>query len=398
MADDTLTREKELVELGRDEAPGELPDLDRRHRAWAEIDLGALERNLAQVRDRLKPGTRILAVLKADAYGHGAILVARRLVALGVHMIGVGDSREALELCEAGIDAPLLVLGAIVPGEMEAVVRNDIATCIHSAQRARLLAEVAGALGRKARVHLKIDTGMGRLGVRPTVALALAREIHGDPRLILEGVCTHYGSAASPVPFHTADQLSTFVRLREEMRAEGITPDVVHASNSAALFSTLSEHFNMVRIGLALFGIDPGNLPRGQRPVDPVLSLRSQVVFLKDIPEGTPVGYNRTFVTRRPTRVAVIPMGYSDGLPYALSNRAHMLVRGAMAPVVGAISMDYTTIDVTDIPDVATGDEVTIIGRSGPLRITVEQLARTIGTIPYEIPARLGRRVRRVEA
>ena len=162
------------------------------------------------------------------------------------------------------------------------------------------------------------------------------------------------------------------------------------------MFSTLGEHFSMVRIGLALFGLNPGNLPLGERPVQPVLSLRSQVVFLKDLPEDEPVGYNRTHVTRRPTRVAVFPMGYSDGLPYALSNRSHVLVHGERAPIIGAISMDYTTIDVTDIPDVSVGDEVTIIGRSGKREITVEDLARTIGTIPYEITSRLGARVERV--
>ena len=167
----------------------------------------------------------------------------------------------------------------------------------------------------------------------------------------------------------------------------------MHASNSAAVFSTLSEHFTMVRVGLALFGINPGNLPLGTPPVDPVLALRTQVVFLKDVPEGSPVGYNRTFLTRRPSRVAVIPMGYSDGLPYALSNRADVLVRGERAPVVGSISMDYTTLDVTDIPGVSVGDDVTVIGASGRRRITVEALARTIGTIPYEITSRLGRRV-----
>ncbi len=372
-----------------------LPELDPRARAWAEIDLDALERNYRYVRGRLPATSGVMAVLKADAYGHGAVPVAKRLVELGVPMIGVGDSREALELREAGITAPLLILGAIVPGEMEAIVRHDVATCIHSADRARLLASVAAALGRRTRVHLKIDTGMGRLGVRPEVARSLAREIAGNPHLVLDGLCTHYGSASCPVPFHTLEQLSLFVRLIEELRAEGIQPPRIHASNSAALFSTLGEHFTMTRIGLALLGVNPGNLPMGASPVDPVLSLRTQVVFLKDLPEGSPVGYNRTYVTRRPTRIAVLPLGYSDGLPYALSNHANVLVHGEQALIIGAISMDYTTIDVTDIPDVAVGDEVVLIGSAGRRRITVEDLARTIGTIPYEITSRLGRRIGR---
>jgi len=373
-----------------------LAGLDRRARVWAEVDLGALGRNLEVLRARLPAAVKVLAVLKADAYGHGAVLCARRLEELGVAMVGVGDSREALELRRAGVRAPILVLGAIVPGEMADIVRHDIATCIHSSERASLLAEVAQALGRRARVHVKVDTGMGRLGVLPRVARGLATTIARDPRLELEGICTHYGSAASPVPFHTAEQLTSFVRLVEEVRADGIRPALVHASNSAAVFSTLGEHFNMVRVGLALFGVNPGNLPVGASPVEPVLSLRSQVAFLKDLPEGSPVGYNRTFATRRPTRIAVIPFGYSDGYPYALSNRAYVLVRGERAPVLGAVSMDYTTVDVTDIPGVHVGEEVTMVGTSGKRRITVEDLARRIGTIPYEITARLGRRVARV--
>ena len=372
-----------------------LPDLDGRARVWADIDLAALGHNFAHLKSRLPATTKVLAVLKADAYGHGAIGVARHLESLGVDMVGVGDSREALELKEAGIGTPLLILGAIVPGEMQAVVRNDIATVIHSTERAGLLAEVARALGVRARVHLKIDTGMGRLGVSPTIARTLARTIHANPNLALEGVCTHYGSAASPVPFHTSDQLTTFVRLLQEIRADGICPPLVHASNSAAVFSTLSDHFTMVRTGLALFGVDPGNLPVGASPLLPVLSLHSQVVFMKDVPEGTPVGYNRTFVTRRRTRLAIIAAGYSDGLPYALSNRSYVLIRGERAPIVGSVSMDYTTVDVSLIEETRVGDEVTIIGRNGKRTIRVEDLARTIGTIPYELPTRLGRRVSR---
>lgn len=374
-----------------------LPELDQRGRAWAEIDLGALTRNYEYlVRERLPSGTGVLAVLKADAYGHGAVPIARRLIELGVAMIGVGDSTEALELRRAGIEAPLLVLGAIVPGEMERLVLHDVATCIHSQQRAALLSDVARALGRPARVHLKVDTGMGRLGVLPAVARQLADRIAEDPHLVFEGLCTHYGSAASPVPFHTTEQISSFFQLVQDLRAADIAPPLLHASNSAAVFSTLSEHFNMVRVGLALFGVNPGNLPAGKPSVEPVLSLRSQVIFLKDLPAGSPVGYNRTFLTRDRTRLAVLPLGYSDGLPYALSNRAYVLVRGRQAPIVGAISMDYTTLDVSEIPGVRVGDEVTIIGKSGERRITVEDLARTIGTIPYEITARLGRRVGRI--
>jgi alanine racemase len=378
------------------EALAAMDGLDTRARVWAEIDLAALEQNFRHMLSRAPAGTKTLAVLKADAYGHGATICATKLAELGVSMIGVGDSREALELRAAGVEAPVLILGAIVEGEMRAVVENDVASCIHSAQRAKLLSVVAQALGKRARVHLKVDTGMGRLGVRPEIARELAGAIARDPWLELEGICTHYGSAASPVPFHTSEQVTSFVKLLQDVRADGVAAPLVHASNSAALFSTLSEHFTMIRVGLGLYGINPGNLPVGESPVKPVLSLRTQVVFLKDLPAGSPVGYNRTLVTKRPTRIAILPFGYSDGYPYALSNRAHVLVRGELVPVVGAVSMDYTTIDVTDVRDVQVGEEVTVIGSSGKRRIGVEDLARAIGTIPYEITARLGRRVARV--
>lgn len=384
------------IDAAATEETAAMEALDTRARVWAEIDLAALAHNHATITARLPAGTKTLAVLKADAYGHGAVICARKLVELGVSMIGVGDSREALELRAAGIEAPILILGAIVEGEMRQVVESGVASCIHSAQRAARLSQVARSLGRRARVHLKVDTGMGRLGVRPEIARELAGTIARDPWLELEGICTHYGSAASPVPFHTSEQVTSFVRLVEEIRADGVRPALVHASNSAAIFSTLSEHFSMVRIGLGLFGLNPGNLPVGESPLKPILSLRTQMVFLKDLPEGSPVGYNRTHVTKRQTRIAIIPFGYSDGYPYALSNRAYVLVRGERAPVVGAVSMDYTTIDVSDIRDAAVGDDVTIIGTCGKRRIGAEDLARVIGTIPYEITARLGRRVARV--
>src|SRR6185295_8034739 len=238
------------------DAASAMDGLDQRARVWAEIDLAALEHNYRHVTARVPASTQTLAVLKADAYGHGAVICAKKLVELGVSMIGVGDSREALELRAAGIDAPMLILGAIVEGEMRAVVENDVASCIHSAQRAKLLSNVARALGKRARVHLKVDTGMGRLGVRPKIARELAGAIARDPFLELEGVCTHYGSAASPVPSHTSEQVTLFVKLMQDIRSDGVAPPLVHASNSAALFSTLSEHFTMVRVGLGLFGLN----------------------------------------------------------------------------------------------------------------------------------------------
>lgn len=372
------------------------PASPRGVRAWAEIDLDAAAANVAALRRRLPAGTAVMAVLKADAYGHGAVPAARRLAAEGISMFGVGDSTEALELREAGVVAPILVLGAVVPGEAEKLVSYGIAAAIHSQQRIEVLARAAAAQGRVTDVHLKIDTGMGRLGALPEMAVPMARAIAAEPSLRLAGLCTHYASASSPVPFQTESQFDTFRRVLADLDAAGLRPPLVHAGSTAALLGPLREHFNMVRVGGGLFGIDPGNLEGSGVTLRPCLSLRTQVIFLKDFPARSPVGYHRTFETRRPSRIATLPIGYNDGYAWGLGNRAEALLRGRRVPVVGAVSMDYTTLDVTDVPGVATGDEVTLVGRDGDEEIRVEDVARLLRTIPYEFTCRLGKRVVRV--
>ncbi len=365
-------------------------------RAWAEVDLDAAAANVGALRARLPAATAVLAVLKADAYGHGAVAAARRLLREGVAMLGVGDSTEALELREAGIDAPLLVLGAILPGEVEKVVAFGVAACVHSAGRVELLARAAEAQGRVMDVHVKVDTGMGRLGASPAMALPIARAVAAEPALRLAGVATHYASASSPVPFQTESQFTAFRTVLAELREAGLLPPLVHASSTAALLGPLREHFTMVRLGGGVWGLDPGNLDDSGPTLRPCLSLRTQVLFMKDFPAGSPVGYHRTFETRRPSRIATLPIGYNDGYGWGLGGRAEVLVRGRRVPVVGAVSMDYTTVDVTDVPGVETGDEVTLIGRDGQEEIRVEDLARLLRTIPYEITCRLGKRIVRV--
>ncbi len=311
-------------------------------------------------------------------------------------MIGVGDSSEAIELREAGIVAPLLVLGAIVPGEVEKVVAYGVASSIHTLSRLELLADAAASQGRRASVHLKVDTGMGRLGATPPTALALARAIAGNPHLSFDGLCTHYASASSPVPFQTSSQFEVFRGILADLEREGLLPPLVHASSTAAVLGPLREHFGMVRIGGGLWGMDPGNMDGSGVTLKPCLALRTQVIFLKDFAAGSPVGYHRTYETPRPSRIATLPIGYNDGYGWGLGNRATALVRGRRVPVVGAVSMDYTTIDVTEVPGIEPGDVVTLVGRDGDEEVRVEDLARLLRTIPYEITCRLGKRVVRV--
>lgn len=366
------------------------------HRVWAEIDLAALRRNLARMRSGVGPGGQVLAVVKADAYGHGAVPVARALEGEpGLWGFGVGDSQEALELRAAGIAAPVLVLGTIIQDEVPQVVSHDVRVAIHSLDRIVSLESEAERQGRRVKVHLMVDTGMGRLGALPARAVELARRIAHSPWLELEGLATHPSSSRPGHPF-LAVQHQRLMDLLATLKNEALDPPLVHFSNTAGLLGRVGDQLPLVRPGISLYGIVPPELAEEVGGLEPVLSLHTQVVYLKDVPAETPIGYNGTHVTARPTRIATLPIGYADGLQYRLSNRGRCLVRGTLAPIVGAISMDYTTIDVGHIPDVTVGDVVTFVGRDGEHEITVAELASLVGTIPYEIPCTLGRRVAKV--
>lgn len=364
-------------------------------RVWADIDLDALARNLEWLGRKVGGTRRVLLVVKADAYGHGAVAVARFVCSrVPVAGFGVGDSGEALELREAGIDAPILVLGAIVDGEMPRVVAHDIAVTVHSFDRIRRLEAEARRQGRRCRVHVMVDTGMGRLGPFPEKALELARAVHRSERLVLEGIATHFSSSHRPRDPFTDEQIRRFEQFRRDLAAAGIGGVVAHAANSGAVLERGRAGFDLVRVGAAAYGL---TVRSGEASdLQPVLQLKTQVIYLKDVPAGTPVSYERRYVTPRRTRIATLPIGYDDGLRYALSNRFDVLVKGRRAPIVGAVSMDYTMIDVGHIPGVRAGDVVTVLGRDGEEEVRVPDMAEAIGTVPYEITCALGRRVRRV--
>jgi len=365
-----------------------------RPRAWAEIDLGAFAENVRVVRGHA-PAGNLLCVLKADGYGHGAVRLARVARDAGVAALGVGDSTEALELRHAGIQAPVLVLGALVPSEIPLVVASGITPVVHSMGRLMELEEEARRQDRVLPVHLKVDTGLGRLGMQPRKVAEAARAVAGSPHLRLEGLMSHLaGTAGDPRNLAQAAKLSQWL---VELTDQGLIPSMIHLRSTSGLGDP-GLHVSgetMVRAGAALYGF----VPRGATPfsgIRPVLSLHTQVVFLKDVAEGTDVGYGGTFRTRRATRLGILPLGYDDGMPPGLANSGEVLVRGQRAPIVGAISMDYTTIDITEIPGVHVGDEVMVIGSQGEDRISVEEVARRAGAIPYAVLCGLGRRVVRV--
>jgi alanine racemase len=374
-----------------------------RPRTWAEIDLAALEHNLSAVRRVAGEGRELILVVKADAYGHGAAAIASHAARLGVGRFGVGTVDEALELQSLGLRAkgvPVrsLVLGTVVDAEVPAAVRHGIELGVHTLDRCRQLAEMARANAQPARVHLNVDTGMGRLGVLPERALELLAFIAAEPGLELVGLMTHLAACSLDQREAGRRQLQRFDRVVQSARAAGHHPACVHVGNSAAVFGGLRPLHDAIRPGIAAYGLlDPKAIdPRwGSPELVPVLSLKSQVVFFKDLPAGSPIGYDGTYVLARPSRVGTLPLGYHDGVPWRVSGRGYVLIDGRRAPILGRISMDYTTVDLTDLPGVRIGDEAVIIGRSGDQRLSALDLAQWAGTIPYEVTCSVGRRVQR---
>ncbi|MEM7309325.1 MAG: alanine racemase [Planctomycetota bacterium] len=364
-------------------------------RVWADIDLDALGHNLGVIRRAVGPAPALLLVVKADAYGHGAVAVAHHALRSGAQALGVGTSAEALELRRAGIRARILVLGTIVAEEVGSCVRHGIEIGLHATDRARALEEAGRVAERVVRVHLNVDTGMGRLGVLPRRAADVLRVVQRSPHVELAGVMTHLAAVDEHDP-SPEEQLRRFERVLASARGEGLIPASawVHAANSLGIFRGAGSAYDAVRPGLAAFGVGT-DLPTA-RALQPVLSWRTQVVFLKDLPAGSRVGYGGAWTASRDTRVATLPVGYNDGLAWSLGNRAEVLVRGRRAPLIGRVSMDYATVDVTDVPGVAVGDTVTLLGRDAGERIRVEELAERAGTIPHEITCRVGQRVGRV--
>jgi len=365
------------------------------YRVKAEIDLDALQHNLRVIRSRAGPGVRVMLVVKADAYGHGARAIANHALRCGIESLGVGTSAEALELRADGVLAPILVLGTIIDDEARDCLRNRVQIALHSSDRRAHIQALARELGVRAQVHLNVDTGMGRLGVLPSRALDLLREIRSSSSLELCGTMTHVSAAEGALADSTREQARSFENVLHSARAERLLRGSIHMANSAALFTSLRPLYDTVRPGISAYGILNPDLP-GSGELKPVLSLRSQIVFLKDVPAGTPIGYSSTWRAERATRIATLPVGNHAGVPWRLSNSGEVIVRGRRAPIVGRVTMDYITVDVGHIPGVSVGDTATLIGSDGHETITVEEVAEKAGTIAYEITCSVGRRVQRL--
>jgi Alr-MurF fusion protein len=367
---------------------------------WVEIDLSAIGNNTRRLKSLIGPHVRLLATLKADAYGHGALKVARTVLHNGAIMLGVATVSEATPLRKAGINAPILVFGYVPPWQMREAVRLNLTITIYALESAFALSRAALALGQTVKVHVKIDTGMGRLGVRAEQVdeiLKLLQEVSTLPGMELEGMYTHFAMADAQDLTHARMQLTRFQDVLRVVEAHHLRPPIVHAANSAATLSLPEAHFDMIRPGIALYGLDPSTevrLPVGFRPA---LSFKTQVAQVKDIPAGECISYGCTYITDRPTRVAVLPVGYADGFRRAPANWGSVLIHGQEAPILGRVCMDQCIVDVSHIPQLRMGDEVVLIGRQGSARLSAEQVAQRLGTINYEVVSEILARVPRVD-
>jgi len=371
---------------------------------WVEISLSKLRRNCERVRALASSRSprRVMAVVKADAYGHGAVPVAKCLAGCGVEWFGVATVEEALELRTAGIMQPILLLGGLYMSDPAHLVEYRLTPSVSSTARLDTYAQCARRSGQPIEFHLKVDTGIGRLGLPPDRLASFVRHYRELEGLRLTGFFTHLASAEDLVATQTQDQEARFRKALDELRSAGIAPEWVHVSNSAALLAGLDFPENLVRVGALLFGyclplITPPSREASQAEAfEPVLTFKSRVVYLKDVPSGTPLGYGGAFHTRRPSRIATVPVGYADGLSRALSNRGCAIVRDRYARIVGNISMDLTLLDVTDIPGVDVGDEILLLGTSEHCSITALEIAQLLETVPYEVLCSIGKRVPRL--
>ena len=365
----------------------------------AEIDLDALEHNFTQIRKRAGKETKILAVVKANAYGHGAVRISSELENMGVAILGVATCEEGIELRKAGITIPVIVLGGFFKGQCSYATHYDLIPLVYNLESARELSQSAGKRKDKIKIHIKIDTGMGRLGVLPSETKVFLRHLMKLENLEIEGVLSHLADNNRDKPSgleFTKTQTAIFSQQVEELHQMGIHPRYQHLSNSAATIDKNPDCFNLVRPGIMLYGAYPAKRFRQAIDLKPVMNLKTEVISLKKVPKGTSISYGRTFTCKKESLIATLPVGYADGYSRFLSNRGNVLIRGRRAPVAGVVCMDMIMVDVTEVPGVALGDEVVLMGPQADDTITAEEIAETTGTISYEILCSISQRVPRV--
>jgi len=360
--------------------------------AWVEIDLKQIEKNLQIIRNHIGPTKKIIPVVKADAYGHGIVPVSQKLQALSVHMLAVSFLDEGLILRREGISIPILVMTGLIPGQSRLLTENQLTPTIFSLQMAQELAQQSKKLARILPYHLKVDTGLGRFGVPYQQAVDLSLNLQEIKEIQMEGIFSHL-SFEPPGNEFNLTQIERFQQIIHQLKEKGINPPLIHMANSSGVIAYPQSWFNCVRPGTII----TGNLPAGcSFSVKPIFSFKTKIVFLRNFPPHTPVSYEATFITERDTTIGFLPIGYSDGFNRLLSDGGEVLIKGRRIPIAGKICMNFTLIDVTDLPQAKIGDEVVIIGRSGKESITPRELADKLKTLPEEVLLRIDKGLSRL--
>ncbi len=363
---------------------------------WAEVSRAALEQNIRGIRARVGAERAIMAAVKADAYGHGALIISRWLQEMGVEELGVARAAEGQILRDAGIEGPIALFTPFLPAQAEEVVAADLEPVVVRRDQVESLAAIPRDTPTP--IHIKIDTGMGRVGIAPADALAFCRWVASQPRVRIRGVCSHFPVADDADKDFTTRQIGTFLHLADDLRAAGIDFEHTHIANSAGILDLPKSWGTLVRPGIMIYGLAPSAHVSDSVTLAPVMTLKTRVIQIKEVEPGTGISYGLTWTAARRSRIASLAIGYADGLPRLASNRAAMLVGGACVPQVGRVCMDMTMLDVTDHPGVAVGDEVVVWGRQGDAQVHADEWAAWCETINYEMTTRVGPRVPRVPA
>lgn len=367
-------------------------------RVYAQIDLDAICRNIQNVKQKVGADTKVMAVVKTDAYGHGAVPVARALTSIGTDAFAVATAEEALELRAAGILEPILILGYVFREDFSRLLKQDITLTVFQYETAKAVSECAQALGLCAKIHIKLDTGMGRIGFLPNAeSLAEIEKIAALPALSIDGIFTHFACADETDKTSCNRQKQRFLDFVSALEARGVHIPCKHMCNSAGIIEFSDGFLDMVRSGIMTYGLYPSEeVQKENFKLAPALQLKSHVSFVKTVEKGFTVSYGSTYTTKQKTVIATVPVGYGDGYPRALSNVGRVLIHGQYAPIIGRVCMDQFMVDVTEIPNVQAGDCVTLIGTDGQHRITVEEVAALAHSFNYELFCGLNKRVPRV--
>lgn len=372
---------------------------------WAEVDLNAIAHNVRELRRITNPKARLMVAVKANAYGHGMIEVARQALQSDADALGVARVNEGVLLRKAGINAPILIFGYSPPSETARLVEFDLTQTVHSYKTARTLSDTASSLNVKINIHIKVDTGMGRLGLLPDnrrtdsdrSAVDEVKAIAGLEDLNLEGIFTHFATADWSDKSYAEKQFQIFSNFLDQLHKAGLKFSLKHAANSGAIIDMPQTHLDMVRAGISVYGLYPSDeIDKSRIKLLPAMSLKARIIHLKKVPAGFMVSYGITHKTKKPTTIATVPVGYGDGLSRLMSSHGHMLVHGRKAPIVGRVCMDLTMLDVGHIPEIKIEDEVVVFGRQGNESITADEIAKSINTINYEIVTGISDRVPKV--